>query len=150
MKLTKLLSLLLALMMVFALAGCDKADKDDDKKDSKPSLSQEKEELSAEELIVGEWVCDLTVEQLAEVYGMEAEDIETMGLDGMKFSLDFQKDGAVMVEMEVAGEVQESEDEYEFEGNTLYIAGDEQEYEFIDEDTLLLTMDGVELEFERK
>ena len=163
MKLTKLLSLLLALMMVFALVGCgdsDKDDDDDDKKESKPSTSQSsggnkneepgKEDLSDEELIIGKWAADLDLDELAELFEEDADDLEEAGIDGMSFAIEFTEDGTAYSETVMGEEIDEDETEYEFKDGALYVDGEEQEYKFKDEETLVLTLDGIKIEFERK
>lgn len=67
----RILALLLALCMVFALCACDSGDKGKDKDDD------DEEELTDAELIVGTWEATINMNDVLELMG-ESEDLEAL------------------------------------------------------------------------
>lgn len=129
-NLVKLLSLALVLVMALSLAGCG----------------------SPEKKIVGEWKAEMDEEFLTKMFGVEADELEEYGFDEAEMSLEFDGEGEVTVTMDMGELGEETEtSEYEFDGDTLIIDGEEQEYEFKGSKTLILDFEGMgEVEFKKQ
>ena len=68
---------------------------------------------------------------------------------GFDVTMEFE-DGEVTIELEVLGETEKETSDYEIDGKTLLIDGDEVEYEFDGNDKLTLEVDEVTFELERE